>query len=306
MMPPTSSHVAAKPGLGAPAAPLPGRPAVIGEIAPEIVPGAEGASHAASALEVARHLHGCGCAPLLVTRVGDDALGGRLLEHMRALGLDGSGVQVDRTRPTWAEQPAGEPEDAASPAFAALDPQPAAEAIDAADAPLVYQCPKAVRTEATRRVLNDIQGLTGVPFFIDLAGDGSRLTSSAARQTLLGAKWLRVRASHLEDLGASASGVEPGVVSAASALRRRFALEQVVVEHNGLPVLIVSENRVVRCPRPPHALESMLPGGRDAAAAALLVGITSGSPITQMLRQAVSFALRAGGATAATRSSGHA
>jgi fructokinase len=49
---------------------------------------------------VARHLRGLGLDPLLVSRVGDDALGAKALGTMAAIGLDTTGVQLDPTYPT--------------------------------------------------------------------------------------------------------------------------------------------------------------------------------------------------------------
>ncbi|MGH8762539.1 MAG: carbohydrate kinase family protein [Nitrosospira sp.] len=49
---------------------------------------------------VARHLHAFGCAPVLITRVGRDDAGTRILQVMESAGLPMHGVQLDSTRPT--------------------------------------------------------------------------------------------------------------------------------------------------------------------------------------------------------------
>jgi fructokinase len=49
---------------------------------------------------VARHLHAFGVRPRLISRVGNDALGERLLELLDRLGMDASGIQRDESRPT--------------------------------------------------------------------------------------------------------------------------------------------------------------------------------------------------------------
>lgn len=49
---------------------------------------------------VARHLHAFGCAPVLITRVGRDDAGARILQVMESAGLPMHGVQLDSTRPT--------------------------------------------------------------------------------------------------------------------------------------------------------------------------------------------------------------
>lgn len=49
---------------------------------------------------VARHLRAFGCAPVLVTRIGQDAVGARLLQALESSGLSTHGVQLDTVYPT--------------------------------------------------------------------------------------------------------------------------------------------------------------------------------------------------------------
>ena len=49
---------------------------------------------------VARHLRAFGCAPVLVTRIGQDAAGTRLLQTLESSGLPTHGVQLDTIHPT--------------------------------------------------------------------------------------------------------------------------------------------------------------------------------------------------------------
>ncbi|HWO99105.1 MAG TPA: PfkB family carbohydrate kinase [Methylococcus sp.] len=49
---------------------------------------------------VARHLQAFGARPRLISRIGKDALGERLLELLQRMGLDVSGIQHDDSRPT--------------------------------------------------------------------------------------------------------------------------------------------------------------------------------------------------------------
>src|ERR1043165_1777468 len=76
-----------------------GRPLVFGEVLFDEFP--DGSTRLGGApLNVAWHLRGFGLDPLIVTRIGEDALGGLALERMRAAMIDTRGVQVDETRPT--------------------------------------------------------------------------------------------------------------------------------------------------------------------------------------------------------------
>ena len=49
---------------------------------------------------VAWHLHAFGLKPLMVSRIGNDALGRRVEAAMRDWGMDCSGMQTDSTHPT--------------------------------------------------------------------------------------------------------------------------------------------------------------------------------------------------------------
>ncbi|ODT80532.1 MAG: PfkB [Nitrosomonadales bacterium SCN 54-20] len=51
-------------------------------------------------LNVACHLHAFGCAPVLVSRIGQDAEGARLLQTMESAGLSTHGIQLDSVYPT--------------------------------------------------------------------------------------------------------------------------------------------------------------------------------------------------------------
>lgn len=51
-------------------------------------------------LNVARHLGAFGCAPVLVSRIGQDAAGARLLQTLESSGLSTHGVQLDSIYPT--------------------------------------------------------------------------------------------------------------------------------------------------------------------------------------------------------------
>jgi fructokinase len=75
------------------------RPVIFGEVLFDHFP--DGSEVLGGApFNVAWNLRGLGLDPLLVSRVGDDELGRRILAAMEAFGLDASEVQVDEDRPT--------------------------------------------------------------------------------------------------------------------------------------------------------------------------------------------------------------
>jgi len=76
-----------------------GRPVVFGEVLVDRFP--DGAEVLGGApFNVAWNLRGLGLDPVLVSRVGDDDSGEAILGAMEEMGLDRSGIQRDRARPT--------------------------------------------------------------------------------------------------------------------------------------------------------------------------------------------------------------
>ena len=76
-----------------------GRPVVFGEVLFDTFP--DGAAVLGGApFNVAWHLQGFGLDPLFISRIGDDEPGTRVLDTMRAWGMDIRGLQVDDDHPT--------------------------------------------------------------------------------------------------------------------------------------------------------------------------------------------------------------
>jgi fructokinase len=270
---------------------LVGRPVVVGEIVREVSPNRKG-TIGGSALAVVCHLKRSGVDPILMTRVGDDARGHELLEILHRMGVDERGVQVDRSRPTWGTSPIQRECDSASGAYDFLDSRAALNVVHDVAPSLVFQCTTAIKPEGAREALRRIRGLTGVPFFVDIDFAETWMTACDLRQVLLGARWLRMGIESASTLANRPGNRWESVVSAAAqGVRRKFALESVVVELRGMPVMVVSGNRVARTRRPKRATVSLQPGDRDAAAAALVAGVIAGLSPAKILRTAVSAAV---------------
>jgi fructokinase len=235
-----------------------------------------------SALNVTRHVRAMGLEPLLVTRVGDDAGGRRVVDILQGIGADTSGVQLDPERPTWAG------EDGAGAAWDRLDPDAAARVIEATAPPLAFQTTTASRSEGARASLRSIRSATGVPFFVDVDLGQPWMRPDNLGPVLLGARWLRVPAEQLGALAPETLVVdEEPEIAAAQAVRQTFALESVVVEQHGIPVTVVSSRRVSRGRRPAGDLGSRYPVIRDAAAAGLAAGLARGWSESALLTRTV-------------------
>lgn len=271
------------------------RIAVVGPVVPTVSPDGRN-EPGGRAFTVARYLHELGGRPLLVTRVGRDAPGRPLVQKMQRLGMDVTGVQEDLRRPTDGAStdaiPVAQPSAAA---FEALDTKLAARVLLMSRPSHVYLPTMALTSETVLSALTDLQSATGVPFFVDLDLDVTALDLSFVRRVLFGARWIKIR---IDDLDVLVSGSEdrlsgrPGIARSARLIQRMFALESVVVDRLGVPILMVRGGRVVR--GFPRAETHRVPPGQnpELATAALLVGLAGERPLRKVLRPAVRMAFR--------------
>lgn len=283
-----------KTGAAAPVTDLELGPAVVGRVGTFIA--ADGVEFAGqSLLNVLFHLHALGFRPLLVTRVGSDVEGRRIVGQLEERGIDTEGVQIDDSLPTLGRLSVGKGADQPRCAWEALDAKSAVRILKKAEPPLLFHGVASMHSEALHEALNAIKSRTGVPFFVDI--DFNRRTSlaQALRSALLGVKWIRVDADHLQELiGDFKVTISRSTLSEALAVQARFALEGIIVEHCGLPILGIWPDRVTRGTVSPPAEPTFLPGGRDAATAALIVGLLYGWREDMIIERAAQFAFLAG------------
>ncbi len=149
-----------------------GRPAIIGEVLFDRFP--DGTQVLGGApFNVSWHLQGFGAEPLFVSRVGDDAEGGRVREAMAAWGMDPSGVETDPDHPTGAVDIhfSGSQHSfdiVADQAYDCISREQLAATATQADPELIYQGTLIMRTEGMRTLLGDFLGKTDVPLFVDI------------------------------------------------------------------------------------------------------------------------------------------
>jgi fructokinase len=282
-----------KNGVKMPALNLGARPVVVGRVG-TFAP-ADGVEFAGqSVLNVVWHLHAMGLRPLLVTRVGRDAEGRRIVRQLEDIGIDTEGVQIDNSLPTSGRTADG---DSGKPccAWEALDPKSVVGILRKTEPQLLFHGVASMHSEAFQKALNTSKSRTSVPYFVDIDLDRSTSFEKAVRRALLGVKWIRVDAVHLRELAGDFEVTAfRSTLNEALAVQARFALEGIVVEHCGLPVLGIWHGRVTQGTVSPPAEPIFLPGGRDAATAALIVGLLYRWRKDIMIERAAQFAFLAG------------
>ena len=268
-----------------------GRPLLFGEVLFDEY--TDGTSRLGGApLNVAWHLRGFGLDPLLITRIGGDALGGLALERMRGALLDTRGVQVDAERPTGQVRVVDA--DGEDPRFELPDDQ-AYDFVDRDLMPhvqpdrveILYHGSLAARSEQSAAALQSLREL-GVPTFIDANLREPWCERGMVESLIGGARWLKVNVQELEKLEDHSRGRT--LLDRAQRVRERFGLEAVIVTAGVEGAFGVTRDDAITAAVERVVESEDIVGAGDAVSAVLILGIVRGWSLTASLRRAVEFA----------------
>jgi fructokinase len=259
---------------------LSGRPVIVGEVLFDVFQ--DGTERLGGApFNVAWHLEAFGFKPLLVTRVGADELGDRIVREMREWGLDVSGVQRDDEHPTGQVRVRiddGEPtfEIAADQAYDHLDGDIDLPALAGGPAALVYHGTLISRAEPSRMAVQALRSRSEAPVFLDVNLRSPWWIEGAVKQSLFGARWVKLNVDELGLLTEPAVDVAGDPTAAAQHFRGSFALDAVIVTKGAAGALLVGREGVVDR-RPPVAVRPVdTVGAGDALSAVFVGGLIAG------------------------------
>jgi fructokinase len=275
------------------------RPIIFGEVLFDHFPDGSAVLGGAP-FNVAWNLHGLGLQPLMVSRVGEDAEGERILAAMRDWGMDTAGMQIDPEHPTGAVSitlSGGEP------SFSIL-PDQAYDFIDATALPelasggLLYHGSLALRNVISRQALDELAACCGLPRFVDINLRAPWWEREAARKLVAGARWAKLNEHELHQLGEL--GI-PDALELAARLQRECELELLIVTLGSDGAMVRRADGEIHrvAPRPSAQVVDTV-GAGDAFASVVLVGLLRGWPVEQMLERAQGFASRVVGLRGAT------
>lgn len=244
---------------------------------------------------VAWHLRGFGLDPLLISRVGGDVLGDRLLERLRAQQLDTEGIQRDDAHPTGRVRVTLVDD---QPLFSIL-PQQAYDFIDAAHLPpldsahsrfsLLYHGSLAVRNTVSAQALAALRD-SGLPIFIDINLRPPWWSLGDIEALLAGGRWLKLNHDELAELSELAGQTVNDLLHGARSLCNRFGLQTVIVTRGSQgAVAVTADGMAIIDPVPVDGFTDSV-GAGDAFSAVVLVGIQRGWALATALRRAASFA----------------
>lgn len=275
-----------------------GRPIIFGEVLFDRFP--DGSEVLGGApFNAAWHLQGFGAAPLLVSRIGDDAAGRRVLRAMRDWGMDTAAVEIDPSHATGSvaiELTAGEPRYRIEP-DQAYGHIAATEPAGLARPGLLYHGSLALWRRQSRQALDALAGRLAVPVFLDVNLRPPWWQAEAVASWLDRATWAKL---NLDELNQLAAGPAPALERAAALCRQR-RLQRLVVTLGGEGAFAVDPDGRCETVRPTAATAVVdMVGAGDAFAAVLMLGLLSGWEFAATLRRAQAFASAVVGVRGAT------
>lgn len=285
-----------------------GRPVVFGEVLFDTFP--DGAAVLGGApFNVAWHLQGFGLDPLFISRIGDDEPGKRVLDTMRAWGMDMHGLQVDGAHPTGKVQVSldnGQPSFSILPdqAYDFIQLKPAAGAAARAVPALLYHGSLIARETGSRETLRGLRQRSTAPVFVDVNLRDPWWSREGVEELLAGSRWAKLNDSELNLLtGQHLSGRV--MESGADEFRRRVGMDLLIVTRGTEGAFVTTETGTTH--GRPVVVEEVVDtvGAGDAFSAVMLYGLIRGWPLELSLQRAMAFAAamcEQRGATVADRS----
>jgi fructokinase len=247
---------------------------------------------------VAWHLQAFGTAPVFVSRVGNDSLGRRIRDAMRAWGMSSAGLQLDSQHPTGTVEVRfedGEPayDIVAGRAYDFI----AADTLPQLTPGLIYHGTLALRTAASAQALAELKRRCDAPVFLDVNLRPPWWDPQLAAAALDDARWVKLNEDELMLLGA-----DRGELGARAArLQQQHRIELLIVTRGGDGAVAFSADGQ-RAETRPAAGNTVVDtvGAGDAFTSVTILGLMRDWPLQQTLERAQAFASAVVGVRGAT------
>lgn len=267
---------------------LTGRPVLFGEVLFDHFPDGEVVLGGAP-FNVAWHLQAFGAQPVLVSRVGNDALGRRIREAMQAWRMDTAGLQLDSAHPTGTvevtienDEPHYNIVEQRAWDFIAADGLPPVR-----DAALLYHGSLALRSPVSRQALDQLQANLGVPVFVDINLRPPWWRREEVDHRLDAARWVKLNNDELETLVSTGDTLE----QRATALQQAHRLELLITTLGAQGAMAHDRTGRILQVKPP-ATDKLTDtvGAGDAFAAVTILGLLNDWDLEETLERAQRFA----------------
>lgn len=275
-----------------------GQPVVFGEVLFDSF--ADGASVLGGApFNVAWHLQAFGCAPLFISRIGDDALGEQVRTAMQDWGMQTTGLQSDPVRPTGQVRVHIEN---GEPAYDIVTDQ-AYDAIDSANLPdpgplsLVYHGSLALRNHTSADALNTLLDHHRPPVFLDINLRPPWWNRADAERMLSRADWLKLNEHELVELLQADMDSQAG----AARLFQQYNISLIIITQGEKGAYVCSRSGETFSVAPEGVSEVVdTVGAGDAFTSVCVLGLLQGWDMRKTLPRAQCFASAVVGVRGAT------
>ncbi len=270
--------------------PIHGRPVIFGEVLFDAFPDGREVLGGAP-FNVARHLHGFGCQPLFISRIGDDARGEQVRGAMREWGMDLAGLQLDPQHPTGIVQIAMQGKSHTfdilpDQAYDYIETEPALSLLQGGHFGLLYFGSLIERSPVSRATLEQLRK-QHLPQFVDINLRAPWWQKERIAELIRGVDWLKLNDEELSGLG-----YRSDTDIAARALYDEYAFDTLVVTRGEHGALIINDNDLIE--GVPVRVEQLVDtvGAGDAFSAVCILGLLRGWEWRKTLRHALGFAAR--------------
>ena len=248
---------------------------------------------------VAWNLQALGLSPLLISRIGDDDLGNRILVAMKSRGMAIDGVQLDRDHPTGTVEVSlqdGQPEyDIATGRaydFIAAEQLPRLEG-----GGILYHGSLALRTAPPREALSQLRRTASGAVLADINLRPPWWDRETADELLQSARWVKLNEHELADLEPDASDLS----TRAGRLLERTGIRSLVVTRGASGAAAFHHDGSRYEPEPPAPATVVdTVGAGDAFTSVIILGLTRGWDWPNILERAQRFAAAVVGIRGAT------
>ncbi len=272
------------------------RPIIFGEVLFDCFPNSQIVLGGAP-FNVAWHLQGLSCMPLLISSVGGDSHGNTVRTTMREKGLDISGLQINDYYPTGqviVTLQGGQPgyDIVTEQAYDHINAQAALNALPEHTPALVYHGSLALRAKSSKNALDALLEKTGAPVFLDLNLREPWWEVSLLESILRRATWVKLNDEELCEVTRRAMSDGPELQIYAEELFADCQLERLIVTRGAQGAFVLSKDGMVEGQSVPVKNIIDTVGAGDAFSAVTIAGILQGWSITETLNKALKFAAK--------------
>lgn len=274
--------------------PLPGRPVIFGEVLFDCFPDGQAVLGGAP-FNVAWHLQGFACSPLMISSVGADVHGDKVRATMCQWGMDDSGLQCSEHYPTGQVSVHfrdGQPsyDIVTNQAYDHINLPAALASMEGRQVALIYHGSLALRKASSQQTLDALLAETGTPIFLDLNLRAPWWETSLLEKILQRATWVKLNDEELCEVTGHPLTGGPELQSYAKGLFERCRLERLIVTLGAQGAFVLSNEGIAKGQPVPVTNIIDTVGAGDAFSAVTIMGILKGWPIQHTLDRALAFA----------------